>query len=216
MKSIKLLITLAIAISCKFIYAEELIIFKAGQVAKAADINANFQALSHANTTKKYNILSNGNAIGKVHYRIESPRQLFTTEINNRIVDNIYIGRDGHIRNYNQIYFKSADCTGQAYERIAENDPDVYLFPDSKLRLASYSGNLYYIDGYTQAFKFGSLSRLSIYNRTQNCTTNSAGHTLGHYIPWVANEPSITGISTYPLPLPITVESHTEIQVISE
>lgn len=220
MNPINQCIVLAVALISSSANSEELVIFQSGQVAKAADINANFQSLVNAHTPTKYNILSNGIIIGFTNYQQDGPNQIYPTQLHNRDVSLGYLGKDGRIRNYSSVYFKSDNCTGQGYLKISDDDHydiDKFTFPSTKLHLSDYNDNLYYIDGYNQAYEFdaGSEFSRSSTGRSRNCrAVTSYNH--GYFVPWQANDTNVTGISSYPFATPISLESHTEIQIIQQ
>jgi len=219
MKPVKLLIAMTVTLASSVTSAEELVTFQAGQVAKAADINANFQALANAHNPTIYNILSDGNIIGHVAYAQNGPNYIYPTQINCRSVSIGYIGKDGHLRSYGNIYFKSEDCSGQGYLRIADgsSDLDKFIFPSTQLHLTDFNDSLYYIDGYNQALQFNAGSELSraTSGRGHNCRVKTS-YQDGYYVPWQANNSNITGIVTYPFPTPITLQGHNEIPIIQQ
>lgn len=219
MKPVKLLIAITTSMTIGISSADELITFQAGQVAKAADINANFQALANSHKPTIYNILSNGNIIGHVAYAQSGPNYIYPTQINGRSTSLAYIGKDGRLRNYGNIYFKSEDCSGQGYLRIADgsSDLDKFIFSSLQLHLSDFNDNLYYIDGYNQAYQFDAGSELSRTSsgRDHTCRAKTS-YQDGYYVPWQANNPNVTGITTYPFATPITLESHAEIQIIQQ
>ncbi len=210
----------SILLSASLASAEELITFHAGQVAKAVDINANFQTLANAHTPQQFNILSNGVKIGFTYYEQDGPNQIYPAQIHGREVALGYLGKDGRIRSYSSVYFKSDNCSGQGYLKISDGthyDIDKFNFPSTKLYLSDFNDNLYYIDGYTQAFEFDAGSELSrsANGRSHNCRAISS-YNHGYYVPWQANNTNITGISSYPFATPISLEGHTEIQIIQQ
>lgn len=177
-------------------------VLKNGDIADAEILNKNFDYL---NEDYKYNIVrANGKIIGKVISEYGGWNRL---RFNSNFKEEI-IRRDGRIdvSSYGMCYFQNENCQGEHYTPVPMNE-DIRSFHSSISfnRIIDCDSNLYYALKNSTLYKFAPKSRSNIYGE---CLNNN--FTEQYFNKLIPNNPDITGIETYPFPLPITIDGFSQ------
>jgi hypothetical protein len=191
---IGLVLAVLVGINCVAI-AEVPKTFSPGTTAKSSDVNANFQYVNYGNIVVK----ASGVEIGTL-LSIRPSDGIICFLSPQGYMAEIYVNSDFGTGTSPSLYpfnfvYTTNDCTGTAYVYSFEVLPGEVI--------GSYSNSLYYVEKSAVPSTF-------IY---QSCNTGTVCHLYPYcgtgnteWTPVLPNDPSVTGISSNSLLLPITIE----------
>ena len=181
---------------------------KKGDVISAEHLNRNFEHLERSiyNDNLEYAMMSQNKVIGYLRF---SSFLFFRNDYRA-----VILYRDGTIKRREIIYFSESDCSGDTlysnYYSDGERSEEIFTVPQSLGHVTPYQGALYYYAaGETDVYRMTPLSR----NGGVSCE-NIETPAESLYLKYKLNDPAITGIETYPFPLPITGAA--EINIVTE
>lgn len=155
---------------------------------------------------KRRSVYANGILIGTTNFIGQETLQL---KFNDSFWVSTLLTDSGELTSkpYNfQLFFRLADCEGEpytyAYGRISSSHIKPY-----KSWIRNYEGKLYYVMPFKENV-YRQLVILSEFNSASYSCNNSSYKRLTNipYFKLRPNDPAITGIQTYPFPLPITTK----------
>lgn len=182
-----------------------------GRIIDARQLNANFKYLLDKNYYKLFPIRANGKIIGKAI--IVSGTVLSSFNFNSDFTVTT-LRKDGTVPQSCIVYFKQPNCSieGGIYIRyINDFNEKTFSFPPLKGGICEYKSKLYYYPPNSQLVKIIPESRAF-----PNCYLPSPSDSNPAYIKLLPNDPSVTGIETYPFPTPITVDGVMESTIIED
>ncbi len=119
---------------------------------------------------------------------------------------------DGTIYSNYVYHFKLAGCQGELYIQFKIENNKNFLLPPLKGEIFKYQENLYYYPKNSDAHKFTSQS----FRTTGGECIDRIGEVNWLYIQLLSNDPAVTGIQTYPFPLPITIDGLEPVTIIED
>lgn len=170
--------------------------FQDGDVISADEFNENFNYFEDILKAQFSIVRANGEKIGlaKDYY----PGKSTGIEIYNDNLSFIFsISTSGKIATSPNLYFKNIDCQGTPYRPFYTSG---FQISPSKMKIIGWGENIYYHPKHPQMYRFTSLSH-TLY--ADSCVNESTERIFVEMLP---NDPSVTGISTYPFPAPITID----------
>ncbi len=132
----------------------------------------------------------------------------------NSSFDAVKVWADGKIRPDKQVLFSEPDCQGEVYARGDFFDISFKL-KRAKGKIFSCDASacgapLYYLPPNEDKYYFAAPA--SAY-ANQSCLNYSSTSEGEYYYKVLSNNPAVTGIDEYPLPLPLTFDGMEEIQM---
>lgn len=184
--------------------------FKNGDILTADMLNKNLQFLEDNDEEKYYTVRANGKIIGKgyPYYSLREMKVRFRNGYHAAAISPK--GEIGH----GAVHFSSENCTGTPYivktQLVGdESTDDLFLFLPFKGELMGHNAagvkKLYYYPPKAQLYK--STVRSSWANYNQTCTNEVKSNQI--VIKLLPNDPTVTGVETYPIPTPITIDGYT-------
>jgi len=174
-----------------------------GNVVDASQLNENFSYLDG----EKYTVRTNGVIIGTVdNWDLYSSLKVRIKPT----FETVSFNKDGTINNPPAInvYYKSASCQGDLYERCVNLGASTTNFTVSPQlgRIYIINSQVYYYPKNAQVYKITIQSDHSVSNDGTSGTCSDSTQTNIHCIKLLPNDPAVTGIQAYPFPTPITID----------
>ncbi len=205
----RIFLILAFLLSWSICLADMPHILKDGDIVDADQLNENFNHLEENH--KIYTVKSNGNIIGTTQFNFYQSRphpSILTNDryfhfLFNKDFYDVFLYKDGTLESVYNKYFKSNSCQGDPYIFYGNNTAKSFVLVPSKGMIVNYQNSLYYYPKNTITHKFIYQSYKKYYN---DACINETGDSNYLYIKLLPNDPAVTGILTYPFPLPITID----------
>lgn len=173
-------------------------ILRNGEVVDANQLNENFAYLDG----KRHVVRANGTIVGTSKYLGQFIYLSFSSDF-----QAVSLMRNGKIGSCS-LYFKELDCMGEAFSFGGYSDTGFYYPPNQGLA-CDINSSLYYSYNPAQIYKFVFKS----WGNANGCT-NQTGSADDYFFKLHPNDPSITGVHTYPFPTPITVDGAVELSIV--
>jgi len=177
---------------------------KNGHMIDAKKLMYSFEYMERVyNSESEYEITANGQNIGFIRH---GSVLYFSVDFNY-----VYLRKDGTFYNEEGLYFSEADCTGDMYMYHWVINENSFHMPKTLGAVAVYNEQVYYYKpGETNVYPFTPVSYMS----HGSCV--DSGRQEGLYYQAKPNNPAVTGIPSYPLPLPLVVEGAPQINIMTE
>jgi len=152
-------------------------------------------------------VTANGQVIGVINEKEEF--------VFNKYFNSISLHNNGRISN-NYIYFQNGNCTEEPYAEYAENLSYNFFIIPLQGDIYDWNQNLYYYPaGINTFYRFIAASRYKYHPTTEGtCQNLNTSPDNLFYIKLYLNNPSVTGIQTYPFPSPVEILNPNPITII--
>jgi len=171
---------------------------KNGTLIDADRLNFNFEYIERQyDNENEYELTANGQSVGFIRFG--------STLYFNNDFNYVTLHKNGTFKTEVTIYFTEQNCIGDLYMTYYYNDL-AFMTPQTNGKVAVFNGSLYYYKPEeTNVYRISPQSSFS----GTSCQNYSYNESL--YLRLKPNDPLVTGIPAYPLPLPLKINGAPQI-----